>query len=206
MTMRLTAVMTSVLLTAGLSGCKGGSTNKPAATSGVAAGAGAALSEGPDCSGLVTGAALRTPEVKNGAADSRLVFDVFVEDCSGMRQPLAGRRILFDVEAEIGELLTSPYTIRISDAGSAAGTTEFSGALQGVEGEDVFGRRGPEYFLHQTERLPAVPAADAVTFSIDLAGQNFYPVGGGNERHFRARTHLRVEGAAPVSSVVTFLD
>lgn len=198
MQMRL-AVTSAVMLAVGGFGCKDSGKSPSQAALPVELPAVSLTESVEGCSGLRTTADLLTPEVRNGAEGSRLSYELAVVDCEGHRQPFGNERILFDVEAEIGHLLSSPYSV-------SAGDASLSGALESVEGEDMFGRKGPEYFHHRTDRTLSSTSTDALILTIELSGQNFYPIGGGNERHFSAKTHLKIGRAAPVTRTVMFLE
>ena len=146
---------------------------------------------------------LLTPSITNGDPQNFLAYEVFVTDCSGNRQVVEAKAILFDLDAfllNVAESQPLTYTVKSTAA-------QATGSLIRVAKSDLFGRTGPAFFHYETDRPFALEtAASSVTISIQMAGRTFKPYAAattGNDH--KMQTYLRFGAAAPVTSVVEIL-
>lgn len=149
---------------------------------------------------LKTKVKLLTLTVPNGRPGNKISYEISVVDCNGDFQPVSGKNILFDIDAEVDAAVENTYTARV-------GLESISGTLSTVEGVDLFGKTGPEYFHHRTDKTVSLKGTvTAVILTVDLHGQSFLPIGGGDSGTFLVNTHLKFGDADPVTQPVMFIE
>jgi hypothetical protein len=149
---------------------------------------------------LKTKVKLLTLTVANGKPGNKITYEISVVDCNGDYQPVSGKNILFDIDAEVDAAMENTYTARV-------GLESISGTLNTVEGVDLFGKTGPEFFHHRTDKTVSLKGTiTAVILTVDLHGQSFLPIGGGDNGTFLVNTHLKFGDADPVTQPVMFIE
>ncbi len=145
---------------------------------------------------LKTSVKLLTPTIQNGQPGNKVIYELQLLDCKGKPRPISAQFIHFDLDAEVAEAVPNSYTVQV-------GTQTVQGALQVVEGVDLFGKSGPEYFHHKTDQpVTLTETALTATLTVDLKGQLF----GEEEGNFSAQSYLRFGEAEPVAQTVTFVE
>jgi hypothetical protein len=148
---------------------------------------------------------LTTGGITNDAPNQFLEYELSMEDCEGVTTPITASVILFDLDAEI---LDGPKTLSYQ-VKSQDGALLSSGALQSINGSDLFGVIGPNRFHHRTNSNINVPVSHRkVRLTIDLSFTNNQPMGSvmtGPVARAVIQTYLRFGDASPVKMPVTFI-
>ncbi len=149
---------------------------------------------------LKTSVKLLTPTIKNGAPGNKVSYELQLLDCKGNPRPLSAQFIRFDVDAEVDDTFPLSYVVTV-------GSQTVSGILEVVEGVDLFGKTGEEYFHHKTDQaVTLTSAALTAILTIDLKGQRHDPIGAGSGGSFSCASYLRFGDAEPVAQTVTFVE
>jgi hypothetical protein len=141
---------------------------------------------------------LRTQQVRNATAGEIIEYEIFVTDCNGKRLPINANYILFDIDAEVSQPTANSYTIENGPQGT----------MQVIEGVDLFGKAGPNYFHSRTDQTITINnQTKSAILKIGLLGERYSPIGNpGAPGSFQLPTYLRFGNAQPVQQNVLFVE
>lgn len=149
---------------------------------------------------LKTKVKLLTLTVANGVPGNEISYEISVVDCNGDSKPVSGKFVLFDIDAEVETVSANTYLAKV-------GLQSTSGTLDPVEGVDLFGKTGPDYFHHKTDKtISLTQTTSAVILTIDLHGESFMLMNGNADGTFLVNTHLKFGDADPVTQPVLFVE
>lgn len=114
-----------------------------------------------------TQAKLLTSSVANGKQGNFIEYELSLTDCDGKARSFTASSVLFDLLATTslsGSKRSLPFTI-------SANGEKTSGQLREVQGEDLFGNRGPKYYHHRSDEIiKFTTEVSSVRLKIQLLG------------------------------------
>ena len=152
----------------------------------------------PKCeNNAATQVTLLTNTVQNGVAGNFVEYKMSVTDCDGKQIPFTASAVSFDLASYVGAQANLTYVI--TDAGDSSHTVR--GTLNNLQGNDLFGNSGPNYYHYETDQPVSFAAqANAIIVHIDLMGISMTPYG--TSSPLEMNTYLKFGNAAPVKAPV----
>lgn len=114
-----------------------------------------------------TNAILLSKQVANGQPGNFIEFSLSVSSCEDVKKTISGATVYFDLDAftslaGLGRKL--PFTLKTKEE-------NLEGVFDEIQGEDLFGKTGPERYHYRTDReIKLQTAAPSVTLRIELLG------------------------------------
>jgi hypothetical protein len=144
-----------------------------------------------------TKAELLTQTVDNGTPGNFVEYKLTVTDCSGKQIPFNAGTVSFDLGSYVGAQSSLNYVI--SDASDQSHS--ISGIFNNLQGHDLFGNAGPNYYHYETDKpVNFAAAANAIIVHVDLAGMSMTPYGSNDP--LTMNTYLAFGTTAPVKAPV----
>ena len=152
----------------------------------------------PKCeNNAATQVTLLTNTVQNGVAGNFVEYKMTVTDCDGKQIPFTASAVSFDLASYVGTQANLTYVI--TDAGDSSHSVR--GTLNNLQGNDLFGNSGPNYYHYETDQPVSFAAqANAIIVHIDLMGMSMAPYG--TSSPLEMNTYLKFGNAAPVKAPV----
>lgn len=153
----------------------------------------------------ITQASIVTQSVKNGASSSFIQYEISVKDCNGVARLLTNKPILFDIDAKVDTGVPNSLTYKI-----VTNQSTVTGNLQIVQGSDLFGNTGSNFFYYKTDQnVLANDTTEFATLYVYLNGQIMFPFGYSGNLHFAppsftTSTYVAFGAATPVTAPINF--
>jgi hypothetical protein len=151
-------------------------------------------------------ASVMTKQVANGQKGNYIEFSLSLSTCENQSKTFSGDLIYFDLDAltslaGLGQKL--PFTLK-------AAAESQKGTFEEIQGEDLFGKKGPKRYHYRTEReITLQTAVSSVTMRIELLGMRVQgeqnagnPTGNGSS--MQIPIYMRFGKASPVKAEITF--
>lgn len=151
---------------------------------------------------IETLAELITPEVKNGDPNNQLEYNLSVVNCDKEKVGLQSSHIQFDIDGvtdRAGDGEPYPYIV-------TSGDLKIEGEIEEVQGSDLFGNTGENYYHNRTDKSLTLPEGTLVIkLTIKLEGSSFKPREGEASADNLLPTFLQFGEAKTVRKDVHFL-
>lgn len=155
-----------------------------------------------------TVAKLLTNSISNNAANQVIRYELSISDCVGGTKTIQANVVMFDTDSMVAlaSVRDIPYTVESQNHVQIA-----SGMLLRVDGSDLFGKTGSNYYYNRTsENLPIPPNSKSIFLNIDFSNTEHNRLENAESATRPAQqsidTYLKFGDAAPVTQPVTFLN
>lgn len=149
---------------------------------------------------------LLTDAVKNNAANQLVRYELSLVDCEGNPKPIPRAPLLFDINAQATFDLNAqklPFVIQ-----NASGESIASGKMNLIQGSDLFGVKGSNYFHWRIDEFSFDNADKKLYLNVDVSNLGWQPFNQqertGNTYTFA--TYLRIGDADPVEQKVKWTN
>ncbi len=160
-----------------------------------------------------TAAELKTPTVKNGAANQSLTYEIQLLNCDDTKKDWLKAGVMFDLNGRIFNLTqvqsTIQYSIKVIKPTNI--TKTYAGKMVLIKGADLFGNVADNYYFLRTSDLLDYPKeVEVIEFKLSMSGV----IVGSNEDGPTASapisnfssldTFLRIGNSQPIQKAVQF--